>query len=167
MTTKAQPSLRSLNAAFDRHYASMVAWCRRRIRPDLGDPEEFVHQAYLRCRNRWKENLRSRHTDAKFLFQSLRWVVLDSLRSHRRRKAREAAQTPRPISDGRWAPARKLMAQEAVLSLSRRQRQVCLGILCGKSRQQIARELSLPDTAVAVHLSRAKGALCDRLELVV
>ena len=44
---------------FARCYHSLVEWCKLRVPKDMGDPEDFVHMAYLECR----QALESEHSN--------------------------------------------------------------------------------------------------------
>lgn len=153
-----------LNDVFERHYPELVSWARSRVRNHLGDPEDFVHLAYLRCSRRWSADARSKHHEAAYLFRALRWVVLDALRREVRERSR---QWPVARRDNGFpgCSIRELVAREAVMSLQGRQLEVCLALLSGQSVDDIRRDLDLSAGAVAVHLSRAKAALVRFLEL--
>ena len=62
----------ALDEFFARHYDEMVAWCRRRVSVRLGEPEEFVHEAYLRCARRWNATRRSVLRPAAYLRRATR-----------------------------------------------------------------------------------------------
>jgi RNA polymerase sigma factor (sigma-70 family) len=152
-----------LDDLFHRHYDALVAWCRRRVRPHVGEPEDFVHLAYLRCRRSWNEEHRSLHNEAAYLYRALRWVVLDALRRHARRACREAPlvdPSAAPDNTGTWPP--RLVA-EALDALPPRQQQVCRAILAGKRLEVVRGELRLSPAALAVNLCRARATLCERL----
>jgi len=156
----------TLNSVFCRHYAVLVAWCGKQVRPEVGDPEEFVHLAYLRCRKTWRADRTSVNgRTAAYLFQALRWVVLDELRRFARRRARSSSVSPAPVCENQWTQARRLIVDEVLGLLPGGQRQVCLAMLTGKSQAQIASECGISPGAVAVRLSRAKMSLLEGLEL--
>ncbi len=153
-----------LNEIFDRYYQDLIRWCRSRVRQELGDPEDIVHSAYLRCRRRWSAAYKSNGNEAAYLYQALRWVILDAVRKHIRERSRMRL-IPRRGNEPLWEILHKLVAQEAVASLRGRQSQVCLAFLAGKSNAQICRELHLSAGAVAVHACRARATLCRFLDV--
>jgi len=156
-----QPT-RLLNEVFNRHYQDLVAWCRGHVQHELGDPEEFVHTAYLRCRQCWSPQRKSARNEAAYLYRALRWVVVDALRRHGRQKCRTWV-LPAPNTGTRWMVLHTLIAREAVSSLKGRQLQVCLALLAGKSDDQIRNELDLSRRALAVYICRARANLCRTL----
>ncbi len=148
-----------LDELFAEHYEDLLAWCRRRFRRELGEPADLVHAAYLRCRRSWCDARRSKEHEAAYLYQALRWVVIDALRRRQTRKLLESLLLA-PSLTASDDPLRALVAREAVDRLSGRLRQVCLAVLAGKSTDQIAQELGISSGALAVCLTRLR----DRLE---
>ena len=153
-----------LNDVFSRHYEDLVRWCKGRVRPDLGDPEDFVHMAYLRCRKHWSRERQSREHEASYLYRALRCVIIDVLRSDLRAKSRTCG-LHRSGNSLRCLPLRELVTQEALGILTGKQRQVCSALLAGTSTMQICKRLGLTPGALAVHLCRAKARLSDFLEI--
>jgi RNA polymerase sigma factor (sigma-70 family) len=152
----------TLNEVFDRHYVSLVAWCRKRVRRELGEPEELVHLAYVRCSRRWQAGSRSRHCEVAYLFRALRWVLCDLLRDRARRSALRLMNNQRELRR-ECSPLRWLVVKEAVLQLAGRERQICAALLAGKTLSEIEREMGLTRAALAVGLSRAKARLTRSL----
>lgn len=153
-----------LDDVFRRHYHDLVDWCRRRVHQHLGDPEDFVHMAYLRCSRHWSAERNSNVNEAAYLYRALRWVIIDASRSWQRQRTRKWLPLRRE-SGLPWIALHKLVAQEAVMSLKGRQLQVCLALLAGKGHAQIRRELNLTSGALSVYLCRAKASLCKFLEV--
>lgn len=142
---------------FSRHYPRLIAWCRRHVGRHLGEPEDFVHQAYLRCRRHWSAELRSPRHELAYLYRALRWTVSDAHRRalHQRNLTRVRDKTMSHPSTA----IGELIAREAVQALPSRQRDVCLGLLAGKTLALVRAELGLSAGALAVHLSRARAKL--------
>lgn len=147
-----------LNEVFCRHYQALVAYCRARVRRDLGDPEDFVHLAYLRCSRRWNAARKSDCNEAAYLYQALRWVIIDALRRRARERARPWLSAG-PDDGPHWTVLHKLVVREAVTLLKGRQLQVCLALLAGRSDAQICSEMNLSAAALAVHTCRARASL--------
>ena len=156
--------LKAFNELFAKHYRHLTAWCRMHVQAQLGDPEDFVHLAYLRCIRRWSEESRSNGHEAAYLYRALRWVILDVVRRHLREK-RRAGDTLTRGNDTPHVVLHQLIAEEAFLSLSGRQLQVCLALLKGKSSGEIRRELNMTPGAIAVNLHRARRNLCEYMEI--
>jgi RNA polymerase sigma factor (sigma-70 family) len=147
-----------LETDFIRYYDGMVSWCRKRVRPHLGDPEEFVHRAYLRCRRRWSQPRRSPEHVAAYFYRALRWVVIDELRRNLRRRVRQLEREAE-TSSATASPIDSLSIQEAIDQLTARERAICRGFLAGKTEADLERELRLSPGAVAVHACRAQAKL--------
>jgi len=154
----------SLNEVFERHYVAMIAWCRGHVQRRIGEPEEFVHLAYLRCHQRWSPSHQSSYNEASYLFRALRWVVLDACRKHVREMSRQHL-PGRPDGSAQEIVLRNVVAQEAFGLLRGKQLQVCQGVMAGKDEEQICRELKLSRGAYAVHLCRAHARLREYLDL--
>jgi hypothetical protein len=65
-----------MDLPFARSYPDLVSWCRQHASSRLGDREEFVHQAYQRCRQRWSQARKSTDREAAYFYCAL----------HRRRR---------------------------------------------------------------------------------
>ena len=155
---------RLLNDLFEQNYGILVAWCRSRNLGHLGDPEEFVHLAYLRCSRRWSAEHRSSHCELSYVYRALRWVMLDALR--RRGRQRTSAWPLRyETASGRATPLHTATVREAVERLKGRPRQVCHSLMAGKDEERIGQELQISRNAVAVHVHRAKARICRDLEM--
>jgi len=159
-----QSSANSLAAVFDRHYAAMIAWCRRRVGQRLGDPEDFVHLAYILCARYWKPERASGRCETAYLYRTLRCVVVDAARNDAQRQ-RTTRRLPRRSAGDRHDVPHQAAATEAVGLLAGRQLQVCRALAKGKSKGEICRELAISRSALAVHMSRAKARLCELLEM--
>jgi len=153
-----------LDDVFGRHYHDLVDWCRRRVHRHLGDPEDFVHLAYIRCSRHWSAERNSNVNEAAYLYRALRWVIIDASRSWQRQRNRRWLPLRREGGIP-WIALHKLVAQEAVTSLKGKQLQVCTALLAGKGHAQIRRELNLTSGALAVYLCRARARLCEFLEV--
>ena len=156
----------ALDAAFGRSYGRLVSWCRRHVWRGLGEPEEFVHQAYLRSRRHWAEERRSTGREEAYFFKALRWVVADALRQ--RHRQRQGLADYRGTGTGAGAsPVRELIAREAMDSvLTAREREVCAGLIRGRSTRQLCDELAVSPAALAVRACRARQKLSRFLGLL-
>lgn len=152
-----------LDEIFDRYYRQLIAWCRSRVRHIPGDPEDFVHSAYLRCRRTWSDERRSQIDDRAYLFRALRWVILDAVRRNVRERARTWQGGSRTVPVAGHA-LNRLLAEEAILLLKGRQLQVCLALLTGMSRAEIGKRFNLSPGALAVYICRARTTLSRLLE---
>lgn len=149
----------SIDELFDRYYPVLIAWCRRRVDPRLGDPEDFVHQAYLRCRQSWTPGRRSKIRPAAYLFRAVRSVVIDGFRSFARRTG-QAVCLDASVPDRRASPPWETsFILDAVASLGGRPGQVCRALLQGQTPDEARRELGLSPNSFAVYLSRARAQL--------
>lgn len=154
-----------LDEVFQRHYDELLVWSRRHIPRNLGEPEDFVHATYLRCRKHWAKGRGVAEREAAYFYRALRWVATDAWRRDRRAKScMGMAVSPRG-EDRTGEPLGRLVFEEALGSLKGRQRQVCHHRLAGKSDTEICRELRLSRGALAVYVHRAKAAICDFLEI--
>lgn len=151
-------STEQLNQLFRLHYRMLVGWCRKRLRPGIGDPEDLVHDAYIRCLSSWSAVRRSTHNDASYFIKSVQFVVLDAMRGQRRRVLRETAAC-RSFALHWPDPGADLTIGELVARLPPRQQAVCRAVLAGKSNDAIAMELDLTRSAIAVHLCRTRKVL--------
>jgi DNA-directed RNA polymerase specialized sigma24 family protein len=153
-----------MDPIFERLYPALLAWCRRHVRREFGEPEDFVHQAYLRCRQRWSPARKSVAYEAAYFYRALRWVVADVIRRELRRCGPALADSLACpcIPD---SPLRELIAREALDRLPRRQRAVCLGLLQGKREDQLCAELRVSAPVLAVYLWRARRRLRQTLGL--
>lgn len=146
-----------LTVVFNRHYSELLVWCQRRVRDGAFDPAEIVHEAFLRCRRHWSAERASQRCSVAYLYRATRWALLDALR--RRRRAVRPGEARALEELAAESPASCMETQEALDSLSPRQRQICDRILAGRPLCSIQQELQLTDGALAVHLSRAKTQL--------
>jgi DNA-directed RNA polymerase specialized sigma24 family protein len=152
-----------MDAAFGRSYTRLISWCRRHVRRNLGDPEDFVHQAYLRSRRRWATARRSQHREEAYFFRALRWVVTDAMRKRARRREGMAAYQPAAPASAA-GPVGELIAREAVdAALTPGERAVCSGLLAGRSRRQLCDALAVTPAALAVRACRARRKLREFL----
>jgi RNA polymerase sigma factor (sigma-70 family) len=148
----------AMNPLFQRYYADLLKWCRRHCPRAWGEPEDFVHDAYLRCRRNWRaENATAR--EAAYFYRALRWVVADAVRKSRRRHAGDA-QLAAVAAGPSFTTAAPAM-QEALQLLTPREQAICAGRLRGESEQETCARLGLSRIAHATHLSRARHKLCD------
>lgn len=136
-------------------YERLVNWCRRVAWRGLGDAEDFVHDAYLRSRRSWVASKRSTQRAEAFLFRSLRWVIADAIR-HRRTQVPvegiDRASTANPV--------REALAREALPSaLTAIESELCRGLMLGRTKQQLCRDLTISPGALAVRLTRARQKL--------
>lgn len=146
-----------MDTAFARCYPMLVAWCRRHVPVYLGEPEDHVHQAYLRCRRSWRPETRLPRQEMAYFLRAVRWVVADSLRRRRRHPetvVTEEALPPRGGTD----PLREMLALEALTTLSPRERAVC-----AIGSQALVSTMSAG--AHATHASRAKAKLRRHFDL--
>lgn len=158
-TTKHQ-----LDAVFLQRYDELLGWCQLRLagRRDL-DPRDLVHQAYIRCARRWSDHHRAAARPETYVYRALGWVLIDALRTRHPPCLTLASFCGKTSPmDSRWAILQQLIAREAVCTLTVRQRLVCEAVVqAPRTRDEIAAELCLTTTAVAVHLSRACVRLRD------
>ncbi len=152
----------TLNTVFRRHYQELVCWCRKRVPPHLGEPEDFVHSAYLRCSGHWSADRNSESGERAYLYRALRWVVIDAIRVWRREKVGDQRATVQGTGR-RWGVLHELAVREAVMGLSGKELQVCSARLAGKNDAQTRHELNLTPGALAVHICRLKANLCRLL----
>lgn len=156
---------REFDELFRREYPDLAKWCRRRIQIRGMEPEDLLHDAYLRCRSRWQSGRQSIHHPGAYLRRALRWQLLDSLRAITRRVRHERAAAEqwtgcRAADDPRAAP----LIRESIEQLTGRARQVCQLALTGESPRGIEVALRLSRGAVQVHLSRARRSLREYFE---
>lgn len=147
---------------FTEQYDRLVARTHRLLPRGLGDAEEYVHLAYVRCRSTWSTHRNSSHDQAAYFLRSIRWLVVDALRRRRRESAllHGAAETrPRTTS----ADFARTDALDELQCLPRRQRQLGKALLAGKSAEQIERRFGLSKAARAVGVSRLRQAWIKRL----
>jgi RNA polymerase sigma factor (sigma-70 family) len=156
----------AVDPIFERNYPFLLAWCRRHARRDLGDPEDFVHQAYLLCRRRWRRSRQSAGHEAAYFYRAVRWVVADASRRAQRRQRLGERVRPQPVQSVADVPVRELIAQEALARLTGKQRDVCLGLLGGQREPQLRSALRLTPATLAVHLCRARRKLRQHLGLL-
>jgi RNA polymerase sigma factor (sigma-70 family) len=151
----------AFDAAFAQSYAHLVAYSRSRA-GRFEDAEDFVHLAYLKCRNAWRRERVSQRAGIAFFCRAIRWVILDVERSRSRRDIRERQRGPSSSSERRSSLLDHLAAAEAIHALTGRSRDVCVAILAGKNYATIQRELGMSAGALAVSMSRARAELNER-----
>jgi RNA polymerase sigma factor (sigma-70 family) len=148
---------------FTRTYSDLLRWCRRHVHRSLGDPEDFVHQAYLRCRRCWSPQRQSLGHARAYFYRALHWVVADEVR-----RGTGPRRFHRLTEDARArtkeSPVHALAAGEALSVLSPTERAVCSGFLKGQTAQQVQTDLQLSEAALAVHLCRARRKMREFLE---
>lgn len=151
-----------MNTEFDqefvRCYYPLVEYTRRRLPPGLGDAEDFVQQAYLRCRNGWSPCRASSYSAMSYFQQSIHWSLIDAVRRRCRDddRRRQYARTS-PASS---SPAATItLVAEALFSLSPRLRLLGQLLMAGKSTSEIALELNISKTAYTVSHCRLRRAL--------
>lgn len=148
----------SFDALFADCYARLLAWCRAHAPRSLGEPEDFVHQTYLRCRRRWSADRASVGHGGAYLFRALRWVVADAARRAGRRPRTTALTFATAAVDER--PDRTLAARETLAALTPAELAVCRAHLDGDGGVR-----GRSAAAVAVHLCRARSKLRRHLGL--
>jgi len=153
-----------MDTFFAGSYADLLAWCRRHVRPELGDPEDFVHQAYLRCRQRWSPTHRSAQHGSAYYYRALRWVVADVIRRQQRHPGTTAPAELLPLPGTTEVPVRELIAREALEILTEKERAICSGFLQGRPEKQIRSELKLSAQTLSVHVCRAQRKMRRFLE---
>jgi RNA polymerase sigma factor (sigma-70 family) len=160
---QARPATR-FDEMFSRHYDALIAWCRKHTWRALGEPEDFVHAAYLRCRAHWSEAQHPAGRERAYLYRALRWVLIDALRKRRHQpRGGEAAELT--AAEFGSSPLRQLVVKEAVARLSGHPGQVFRRLLAGQDEATIRQEMQLSLGALAVCRSRAKRALSNYLEM--
>ncbi len=151
-----------LNELFDVHYQELVHWCQRRLAGRNDEAEDVVQEAYLRCVRNWNTELRSRDREVAYLYRATRWALVDLLRRRQRADVRTTAYDLLP--DRRecftW---QRLVFDEAIERLPRRQRLVCRAMQAGVCMSKLASDMALTSAAIAVHRCRAKQALEEAL----
>ena len=147
---------------FAEQYAGLVARTYRLLPPGVGEAEEFVHLAYVRCRSSWSTDRNSSHDQGAYFLRSIRWLVVDALRRRRREQEilRNAAEI-RPHAAS--ADFTRTDALDELQALPRRQRQLGKALLAGQTAKQIERRLGLSKAACAVGVSRLRKAWVKRL----
>ncbi|MCA9124137.1 MAG: sigma-70 family RNA polymerase sigma factor [Planctomycetaceae bacterium] len=150
----------AFDAAFEHSYAHLVAYSRSHA-GQLGDAEDFVHLAYLKCRKAWRRDRVSQQVGIAFFCRAIRWIIFDVARTRMRRDVRERLYRPRSNSERRSSQLDRLAAADAIQALKGRSRDVCIAILAGKDYVTIRRELGISEGALAVSISRARSELND------
>lgn len=153
-----------MDTFFEGNYADLLSWCRRHVRPQLGDPEDFVHLAYLRCRQHWSSAQRSVHHGPAYFYRALRWVVADVIRGQQRQPRTTVRMETVPLHAIADIPIRELMARETMDVLTEKERAICLGFLQGRPEKQIRSDLKLSARTLAVHVCRAQSKMRRYLE---
>ncbi len=149
---------------FQAHYDVLLAWCRRRTRPEWGEPEDIVHQAYVRCRKRWVEGISTPGREVAYLYRGLRWVLQDAARADRRRRERRKLIAELASRRTEAAPLRfDFLAGDVFEKLTPSERAVCWAYLHGQGSHEVSRDLGLSPGAVAAHSSRARQKLLTAL----
>jgi len=154
----------TLNDLFLQCYPALIAWAKRHVPAYVGEPEDLVHLAYIRCCKRWVSGRGCQGREPAYLFRALRWVAMDAWRRHSRRN-RGLREAFWQRADSAHQPLGRLVFEEALASLTGRQHQVCRRLMAGKTETQICRELNLSRGALAVYVYRAKHHLCRYLEV--
>lgn len=151
----------SFDHVFFAQYDNLVARAGRMLPHGLGDAEDYVHLAYLRCRASWSSEQCSSRNQGAYFLRSIRWLVLDALRRRRREAAlMEQAAAIRPQTAATdFSPA---VALEAFKAMSRRQRELGEALLAGKTAAEIEQQLGISKAAYAVGLSRLRKAWMKR-----
>lgn len=151
------------DAVFSEQYAGLVSRTDRILPPGLGDAEEFVHQAYLRCRQSWSSDASSSYDRGAYFIRSIRWLVTDALRRRRRETEllRIAAPT-RPQSAAK--DFSRAEVGDALEAMPRRQRELGNALLAGKTAEEIERQFGLSNAARAVGMSRLRKEWTKRLK---
>lgn len=149
----------SRDELFAKYYGFMLAWCRRHASRGLGEPEDIVHTAYLRCHAGGRNRSPKVRFPAAYLLQLLRWVVLDELRSRLRRRTVCGVVDPHRRHPLRNLPLEEQIAGEALTALRGMPRRICLELLSGKDKRRVIADLRLSANAYAVHLCRAKATI--------
>lgn len=157
-----------LDALFQQLYRDLIAWCVRHSSKQWGDPEDFVHQAYCKCRKHWSAGCSTPGREAAYVYRALRWVLLDAARQHQRRRrfmavsadaADRRAERSASVVSAHAVSAQAVSAEEAFRSLTPRERAICRGYLLGHSQRRVCFELGLSLGALGAHLSRARHKL--------
>lgn len=149
-----------LDALFRQLYRDLIAWCVRHSSKQWGDPEDFVHQAYCRCRKHWSVGCSTPGHEAAYVYRALRWVLLDAARQHQRRRRQLTAFSIYAVHRGAGpAAGAALAAEDALQRLTPRERAICRGYLLGHSQGRVCCELGLSRGALGAHLSRARHKL--------
>lgn len=156
-------SRKCLDDVFVQHYHELVAYSRRRVDMRMGDPEDFVHLAYIKCCRRWSPKRRSRYSDAAYLYRALRWVIIDAMRQHSRRAGMVTLFASSDIATESPTQLAHLVTREALDRLRGRERAVCESALRGHRAEQTCGDLRINSKALAVFLCRAKSALTAAL----
>lgn len=140
---------------FCRTYERLVNWCRQVAWRGLGDAEDFVHDAYLRSRRNWIASKRSTHRAEAFLFRSLRWVIADAIRRRRTQVPVEGIDRANTSNS-----LREALAREALLSaITAAELELCRGLMLGRTKKQLCRDLTISPGALAVRITRARQKL--------
>jgi DNA-directed RNA polymerase specialized sigma24 family protein len=156
-------SRKCLDDVFVHHYHELVAYSRRRVDRRMGDPEDFVHLAYLKCRRRWSPTRRSQYSEVAYLYRALRWVIIDAIRQHSRRAEMVTLLASPDVATEPPVQLARLVTREAWDRLRGRERAVCESALQGHRAEQTCGELRINGKALAVYLCRAKAALTAAL----
>ncbi|MCI0460530.1 MAG: sigma-70 family RNA polymerase sigma factor [Gemmataceae bacterium] len=152
-----------MDPLFQRSYPQLLAWCRRHVRPDLGDPEDLVHEAYLLCRRHWSASKQSSHCGIAYFYRALRWVRANAVRRSQRPQLPGALGDSDDLPSSPESPLGELIAREALSLLTGKQRDVCLGFLRGQRPHELRAELHLSPAALAVYACRAHRKLRQHL----
>jgi RNA polymerase sigma factor (sigma-70 family) len=154
--------------AFDRsfalHYETLIHWAKRVVPHGLGEPEDFVHLAYLRCRQTWRPVRKSACCEAAYFRRSIRWLVLDAVRQRQRRalhSRRYAEISPQFATTSDWPAS---FVEEVMTRMPRRQREIGRALVGGKSLGEIQREMGLSPKALTVGVSRFRRLLVQTMQ---
>lgn len=148
---------------FLRYYDLLIATTRRRLPPGLGEAEDFVHLAYLRCRKNWSAERQSLRSSIAYFARAVRWSLIDAVRRAQRhcRNHREYARVAPQWSIPQTA---RLQLGEALKTLSSRQRDLGLALIAGKTTTEIQAELNLSKSACAVGICRLRRSIERRMK---
>lgn len=141
-----------LDRLFLQSYDRLLAFSRKNGR-NLGDAEDFVHEAYLRSRRAWSGERASNDRPEAYFFRALRWALADA----RRRKARVSVHDPAEMDVRVRASGTDGFASD--LSLSPEDHDLFRSLMSGRTKDELCRELQVSPGALAVRICRAKKKL--------
>jgi RNA polymerase sigma-70 factor (ECF subfamily) len=91
--------LAALGRLFQEHRARLLGMIRRRMSPALArrvEPEEILHNVYLKLHQRWPELTASQQPPSRLLYQAAKDCLIDAWRFHRRQNRDVEREVPWP-----------------------------------------------------------------------